>query len=238
MKLDIKKYGEDTVVLELDEHINEHQLLSIIQLKTRLKKSLSEELKFVQSSYHNILLSFKGDVNDSTLSKVRDVLRLPEESLILKNRSLWHIPVCYEETYALDLNELSIKKGISKEEIIQLHTQEEYLLYFMGFLPGFCYLGGLNPKLFHPRKNIPRQTTPKGAVAIGGQQTGVYPVESPGGWNVIGNTPLDLFKSNMEEEKRFKEGDKIQFVPISIKEYDFLKTQVERGEYHLKSVPC
>lgn len=238
MKLDIKKYGENSLILEVEEQISEEQLLRLIQLKNRFKKSLTEDLYFVQSSYHNILLSFKDKVDEKMIDKVRSFAHLSEESLALKNRKLWHIPVCYEERFALDLNELSIKKGLSREEIVKMHTQEEYLLYFMGFLPGFCYLGGLNPQLFHPRKTIPRQVTPKGAVAIGGQQTGVYPVESPGGWHVIGNTPLDLFQSNMQEEQRLKEGDKVQFVSITQKEYVFLKTQVERGEYHLKSIPC
>ena len=131
------------------------------------------------------------------------------------------IPVCYEDQeFAPDLEKVALHAKLSKEEVIKLHSSSDYLIYMMGFLPGFPYLGGMNPRLETPRLETPRTKIPAGSVAIGGAQTGLYPVESPGGWNIIGRTPLKLFDMKRKPFFLYEAGDKIRFKPITKEEFD------------------
>ena len=148
---------------------------------------------------------------------------------------LWKVPVCYDREFGLDLVEISKVKKLSFAEIIKLHSGVIYTVYFIGFLPGFLYLGGLDKRLHFPRKKSPRHHIKKGAVAIGGHQTGVYPNSSPGGWNIIGNTPLDFFDRNDLTPCFAKPGDKVQFVPIDRSEYGAILSQINTGLYQVKS---
>ena len=131
------------------------------------------------------------------------------------------IPVCYEgQEFAPDLEKVALHAKLSKEEVIKLHSSSDYLIYMMGFLPGFPYLGGMNPQLETPRLETPRTKIPAGSVAIGGAQTGLYPVESPGGWNIIGRTPLRLFDVKRKPFFLYEAGDKIRFLPITREEFE------------------
>ncbi len=131
------------------------------------------------------------------------------------------IPVCYEDQeFAPDLEKVALHAKLSKEEVIKLHSSSDYLIYMMGFLPGFPYLGGMNPQLETPRLETPRTKIPAGSVAIGGAQTGLYPVESPGGWNIIGRTPLRLFDVERKPFFLYEAGDKIRFLPITREEFE------------------
>jgi inhibitor of KinA len=143
--------------------------------------------------------------------------------------------VCYDSIFGLDLIEISKQKGMSEDAIIKLHSQTFYTVYFIGFLPGFLYLGGLDEKLYFPRKETPRLKVEKGAVAIGGKQTGVYPNISPGGWQIIGNSPISFFDSSKGEPCFAKSGDKIEFYAISKEKYDDIKALVDAGVYQLES---
>ena len=155
----------------------------------------------------------------------------------LKNKEykLWKIPVCYDKQFGIDLDSLSLEKGLSISEIVARHSQTNYTVYFIGFLPGFLYLGGLNDSLYMPRKATPRLKIEKGSVAIGGKQTGVYPSESPGGWHIIGNTPITFFDASKELPCFAKSGDVIRFYPVSLKEYERVKVLVASGVYSLES---
>ena len=131
------------------------------------------------------------------------------------------IPVCYEDQeFAPDLEKVALHAKLSKEEVIKLHSSSDYLIYMMGFLPGFPYLGGMNPQLETPRLETPRTKIPTGSVAIGVAQSGLYPVESPGGWNIIGRTPLRLFDVKRKPFFLYKAGDKIRFLPITREEFE------------------
>lgn len=127
------------------------------------------------------------------------------------------IPVCYHEDYALDLQSMAAAKQISVEEIIALHTAATYRVYTIGFLPGFSYMAEVHEKLMMPRKPWPAQV-PAGSVGIAGAQTGIYPLNSPGGWHIIGRTPVKQFDANSKELVRLKVGDRVQFFPITKKE--------------------
>lgn len=130
------------------------------------------------------------------------------------------IPVCYGGEYGRDLTEVAQYHKLSESDVIRLHSNHEYVVYMVGFTPGFPYLGGMSERLATPRKQTPRVAIPAGSVGIGGRQTGIYPLESPGGWQIIGRTPLKLFNYNKKEPTLLKAGDIVRFKPITAEQYD------------------
>jgi inhibitor of KinA len=135
------------------------------------------------------------------------------------------IPVCYGGKWGPDLELVAALNEISPEEVIQLHAREEYLVYMIGFAPGFPYLGGMNDRIAAARKDKPRSKVPAGSVGIAGKQTGIYPISSPGGWQLIGRTPLVLFDPRRESPSLLQAGDHIRFVPITEKEFEQRKEE-------------
>lgn len=127
---------------------------------------------------------------------------------------LVEIPVVYGGEEGPDLEEVATAHQLSAAEVIRLHSQAEYLVYMIGFTPGFPYLGGLNERIATPRRASPRTLVPAGSVGIAGQQTGIYPLASPGGWQIIGRTPLDLFDPRREPPSLLAPGDRVRFVPV------------------------
>lgn len=130
------------------------------------------------------------------------------------------IPVLYGGEYGPDLEKVAKHNNLSPEEVIKIHSSEKYLIYMLGFTPGFPYLGGMNEKIATPRLREPREKIWAGSVGIAGNQTGIYPIESPGGWQIIGRTPLKLFDINRKPEILLRAGDYISFYPISIEEFN------------------
>lgn len=137
------------------------------------------------------------------------------------------IPVCYGGDYGPDIELVAAFAGIPETEVIRLHTEATYTVYMIGFAPGFPYLGGLDQRIAMPRRSTPRVSIPAGSVGIAGAQTGVYPNESPGGWQVIGRTPIQLFDARMDFPSLLKPGDKVHFRPISEAEFERLARQTK-----------
>lgn len=130
-----------------------------------------------------------------------------------------NIPVCYGGEWGPDLDHVAAVNGLSPGEVIRIHSEGVYLVHMIGFAPGFPYLGGLSKKISTPRRETPRLVIPKGSVGIAGDQTGVYPLETPGGWQLIGRTPINLFNPSSETPSLLKAGDFVRFVPISSSEW-------------------
>lgn len=126
------------------------------------------------------------------------------------------IPVCYGGRHGPDLADVAAHTGLSPREVARRHAAGEYVVYFVGFQPGFAYLGGLVPELATPRRREPRLAVPAGSVGIGGEQTGIYPLVSPGGWQLIGRTPLELFDPSAESPTLLRPGDRVRFVVESL----------------------
>lgn len=135
------------------------------------------------------------------------------------------IPVCYEEQFGTDLHEVATLNNLSIADVIRIHTAVTYKVYMIGFIPGFAYLGGMNNRLATPRKQTPRKDVPAGAVGIAGEQTGIYPLQTPGGWQIIGQTPLLLFDVKREQPSLLKAGVEVAFKPISLAEFNDLSRQ-------------
>lgn len=129
------------------------------------------------------------------------------------------IPVCYGGDLGPDLGTLAARHQTTADEVVRIHSSADYLVYMVGFIPGFAYLGGLPIEIATPRRSSPRTAVPAGSVGIGGQQTGVYPLESPGGWNLIGRTPVRVFDLSRERPTLLDTGDRVKFYPISLDEF-------------------
>jgi inhibitor of KinA len=143
----------------------------------------------------------------------------------------WELPVCYDSEFGLDLEEVSRLLGMEKEELIKLHGAYNYRVFGLGFLPGFLYLGGVPDQLQIPRKASPRMSIPKGSVGLAGFQTGIYPQSSPGGWNIIGNCPVNLFDASQNPPCFINPGDTVKFIAVSRAAYDLYRLEVEVGVY-------
>ena len=158
---------------------------------------------------------------DALKAKIEDVLQNMERT---EPRaavgSTIEVPVCYEDEFAPDLREVAWHARLSAHQVVQRHTDATYRVNCVGFTPGFPYLSGLPPELATPRRDSPRKEIPAGAVAIGGTQTGIYPSKSPGGWNIIGRTPLSLFEVKREPPSLLQAGDRVRFRRISREEFN------------------
>ena len=135
-------------------------------------------------------------------------------------RAVIEIPVCYDTEFGFDLEEVAQRAGIDSQQVVDLHRGAEYRVHCVGFTGGFPFLGGLPVKIATPRRDVPRKEIPAGSVAIGGKQTGVYPIKSPGGWNVIGRTPLNLFDPGKNPPVILRAGDRVRFRSIRRDEFE------------------
>ena len=142
-----------------------------------------------------------------------------EEELPPVPSRLMEIPVCYDPSVAPDLGAVSRDRGLSAETVVNLHSKSMYRVYMIGFLPGFAYMGKVDERIAAPRKKEPVLNIPAGSVGIAGVQTGVYPVSSPGGWNIIGRTPMSLFDQRSRDPVLLRGGDRVKFIPISLDTY-------------------
>lgn len=147
---------------------------------------------------------------------------------------LYKIPVCYDGEFSPDMENVVSHTGLDREEIINIHTGTDYLIYMLGFLPGFAYLGGLDKRIETPRLETPRVEIPSGSVGIGGAQTGIYPVASPGGWQLIGKTPIKVYDSSREKQILYNAGDYIRFVRITPEEFREIENEIEKGSYKIE----
>ena len=134
------------------------------------------------------------------------------------------IPVCYEKEYAADIETISQQKELSVDEIIYIHTSTDYRVYMLGFLPGFAYMGKLNEQIGFARKLQP-QNVQAGSIGIAGLQTGIYPLDSPGGWQIIGRTPIKMFDRDKQQITFLQAGDTVQFYPITSNEFEDIKSR-------------
>jgi len=234
-KLSINYLGDQFLIIEGPTQIDPDLTDYLRQFGEHLQAHLQGLIFNINLTYSSLCLQYDEDkISYKFLRK--KIIKHQNTFNFIKNNSLtlWNIPVCYHPDLATDLLDFCKHKNLPVEKLIELHTAPNYKIHFLGFLPGFPYLGGLNEQLHHPRKKQPRSIVPAGAVGIGGEQTGIYPHASPGGWQLIGQTPLTIFNPSHHPPALFKAGDYLRFSSITIDEYQTLKFKFADTNYKHK----
>lgn len=229
--------GESAFLIKFDTEISvkTHRrilgFLKAIQADGEFMKGIID----LVPSYADLMVYFNPLVFSykEMLEKLRETEEKVKRIGRIKSR-LIEIPVCYGGKYGEDIEFVAGHNNLSVEQVIQKHAKPKYLVYMLGFTPGFSYLGGLDKSIATPRKTEPRTAIPAGAVGIAGNQTGIYPIESPGGWQLIGQTPVKLFDAKQPSPVLLMAGDNIRFKPISAHEFDSISKAFEAGDYSIR----
>ena len=234
-KPNIQPLGEQAILLTWDAIIDENLLYFLLEIKQKIENNYTKVKVEVINTYNSLLVNYSFAINNA-YNEILQLKQLISTPIDYKLNSFFQftLPVCYSPKFGLDLALLSEQNQLSISEIIELHTQPNYTIYFTGFLPGFLYLGGLHKKLYISRKKTPRLQVQKGTVAIGEKQTGIYPQNSAVFWQLIGNCPVSIFDINKEKPSPFQSGDKIKFESVSLEEYEEIKEQVKTGKFQIK----
>ena len=216
-------YNENSILITFNSEINSEFIYTISSLRTKIENDFKEYLIDTVQSINSLLIVYERN-KISTYDFLTKVRSVKLETIIKKEKSkTWEIPVCYDTTYASDLEEFSKSKNISKEEVIQIHKSKVYDIMSMGFLPGFMYLGNTENRLHCERKLRPSLNVKKGSIGLALNQTCIYPQDSPGGWHIIGSSPLKFFDLKNELPCFASPGDKIKFIEISKSKYESIK---------------
>lgn len=214
-------YGDRALLINFEQKIDPEINAAVIDLERAVTAGHIPGITFCIPAYCSLTVGYDPGVLsfEELCQKIRDLNIEGQKKELKPPRSL-HIPVCYEEPYALDFAEVCQQTGLSREEVIDLHTRTHFRVYMLGFLPGFAYMGRLPEALFCPRKTTPRLRVPAQSVGLAGFQTGIYPSEAPGGWQIIGRTPLKVFDGAQEDPFLFRPGDEVVFEAISAAEFE------------------
>lgn len=221
MEVSIKPVGDQAVLAVFEQRIAEDVSRKVMALRDALLPLQGEGILETVPAFASLLVYYDPLRLDyrTVERRVKDLAGNMTGKGHAKGKTV-EIPVCYGGKYGEDLEFVADHAGLSKEEVIRLHSGRTYRIYMLGFLPGFPYLGGLDERLFTPRLASPRTKIPAGSVGIGGEQTGIYPMESPGGWRLIGRTPLVLYDPADSGRPAYEAGDTIRFVPVGEAEYE------------------
>lgn len=216
-----KLAGVDSLILYFGNEISQNVAQKVQNAYKILKTSKNENFLEFTPSYTSILVRFNLlHVNyEEAKGMIEKILKSKKVSTNEENSTLIEIPVYYGLEVGLDLKQIALHHNLSIEEVIKIHSQKEYLVYAIGFLPGFAYMGEVDEKIAMPRLANPRANIPKGSVGIADNQAAIYPQKSPGGWQILGRTPLNMFDLNYDGYSYLKVGDKVKYLPISKKEF-------------------
>lgn len=187
-------------------------------------------IRNLHPGYASLLIDFDPlRLTHDELNTVVQQLTLASDSAVDRAANLVTIPVCYDVDFGPDLPDVAQHAGLSVDQVVRLHSAPTYLVYFLGFTPGFVYLGGLPQVLHTPRLTTPRPSIAGGSIGIAGGQTGIYPFGSPGGWKLIGQTPLRMFDPQATPPTRLQPGDRMKFLPIDRATFEELRRSAEVG---------
>lgn len=227
--------GDCALTVEFAKEISEQASQRVRALAQALKEAPIPGVAEWVPTYRSLLVCYDPEIISlrRLTMKLRRLMAREGPAGETKKR-VFTIPVCYGGSYGEDLPFVASHAGLSPEKVVAIHSLVDYRIFMLGFLPGFPYLGGLDPRIHTPRLSTPRTRIPPGAVGIGGGQTGIYPMASPGGWQLIGATPLRLYDPKREKPILYEAGDYLRFVPIDEGEFELIRGQVEAGTYEVR----
>ena len=235
--MEIVPLGDNALLIRLScdfENVPEQTLETVLDARRRLEIAKIPGFVELVPAYTTIALFYdpvrvvdagapSDDIIGGLRTRIESTLRGSSKRKPRKSSSrLVEIPVCYDQEFGFDLEEVAQRANLSVDETIQMHAAGKYRVHCVGFTPGFAFLGGLDARLATSRRTSPRTEVPAGSIAIGGKQTGVYPIRSPGGWNVIGRTPLRMFDVRRKQPTLLQAGDRVRFRSITRAEFDLL----------------
>ena len=231
----MKPCGDRALLVILGEEIDERVNNEVNLLADILRGMNVRGVQELVPTFCSLLINYAPEIiSFEKLSAILQEISAKEESCAPAVSRLLHIPCCYGGHFGPDMDFAVRHTGLAKDEIIALHSGQVYRVYMLGFLPGFVYLGGLDPRLELPRLKTPRLAIPRGAVGIGGKQTGVYPMVSPGGWQLLGATPVEFYDPQSPEPVLCRAGDRIVFEPVSSCDYYDIRQEILKGTYAVR----
>lgn len=227
--------GDSALVIEFGNEISVDINKKIRKMMDDIKKENIDGIVELVPTYCSLLINYDVlKIDYSTLvEKLKTFLNNNLETAEGEEVTLVEIPTLYNDEFGPDLSYVAEYNKLSKEEVIKIHTGTDYLVYMLGFMPGFTYLGGMSEKIATPRLESPRLQIYPGSVGIAGKQTGMYPSMSPGGWRIIGRTPLKLYNPDSDTPVYISSGDYVRYVSISEEKYNEILKKVENNEYKL-----
>ena len=224
--------GDSAVCVEFGNEISPEINRKIRAFKIALEKEQIEGIVETVPTYRSLLVVYEPEtVSFGELTKRFGEVMKHIGSVQIPPPTVVEIPVLYGGEMGPDLEFVAEHNHMTPDEVIRLHTSEEYLIYMLGFIAGFPYLGGMNKKIATPRLKSPRVKIEGGSVGIAGEQTGIYPVASPGGWQLIGRTPVKLYDADREKPVLLEAGQYIKFRPVTEEEYKEIEEQAAAGTY-------
>jgi inhibitor of KinA len=225
-------YGDCALLATVAEEISEDNYGRVRGFVDLLEEKKIISVKELVPSYRSLLVVY--DPLESDYASLENRLRSYAELAGYAGNSIEEtvdLPVCYDPVYGFDLDDVARHTGLDTEEVVRLHSGSRYRIYMLGFLPGFPYLGGMSERIAMPRRANPRTRIPSGSVGIADRQTGVYPLDSPGGWNIIGRTPARLFDPGRKEPALLRSGQFIRFTPTSMSEFEEILAAQREGRW-------
>ena len=217
----LRHSGDMAILVEYGDAIDPAINEKVRAVMTLLKRNLPEGVLAIVPAYRSLSIRYDPlQTSPEKLSVVLDELEGHLREVVIPPPRVVEIPVCYGGEHGPDIRFVADHNGLTPDEVVAIHAGTDYPIYMIGFTPGFCYLGGLDGRIATPRRETPRTLLPGGSVGIAEAQTGVYPVDSPGGWQIIGRTPFRLFAPERSDPFLYEAGDRIRFVPIPEVEFD------------------
>lgn len=217
--------SERAAVISLGNIIDETVNNKVLAMHAWLKEHIFPGLKDMVPAYSSLTVLYDAGTGFNMVRQQLESAWAAANEQAPVRQNIISIPVCYDPVFGYDLDTMAAAKGMSVQELIQLHCSKDYRVYMLGFLPGFAYMGTVDERLVMPRKPQPQEVE-AGSVGIAGWQTGIYPFSSPGGWQIIGRTPLKLFDAKREQPALLTGGDTVRFHSITINEFE------QHGAYH------
>ena len=229
MRPRICRLGEETWVVEFEQRLDPQINDRVLAMARALRGQHLAGVLDVVPAIASLAVHVDGDgVDETALSAALERLANAQPDAVVTG-ALHEVPVCYGGPHGPDLQAVADWSGCSTSDVIARHTGSEYRVYMVGFLPGFAYLGVVDDRIAAPRHATPRLKVPAGSVGIAGRQTGVYPLESPGGWQIVGQTPMRMFEVRRQPPVTLQAGDRVRFVSIDRWEFDRLAASREEG---------
>ena len=224
--------GDQALVVEFGETIDPALNRRVRDLTLAIERQRHPAVVDLVPTYRSLLVLY--DARRASFADMRAALGRAAEDAVASSfpsPRVVEIPTCYGGEFGPDLEFVARHAGLTPDQVVATHADTDYLVYMMGFTPGFTYLGGMSPRIAAPRLQTPRTSIPAGSVGIAQQQTGIYPVDSPGGWQLIGRTPVRLFDPTRTPPVVVEAGDFVRFVRVDRSDYDRIAAEIERGTY-------